>query len=78
MSHTQSTTLTAVSNTKYRTFDNEAEYESWPAQFNAQNADGQRVIDFRVRRIDHAHSTSIHLTSCRTTDPQIPWSSTAH
>jgi hypothetical protein len=67
MSRTQLTvsgTLTATRTPQYRTFDSEEEYKSWLVQFNAQNADGQCVIDFRVCHHDHAESASpsiLHL-----------------
>ena len=55
-----SRTLTATGTPKYRTFNNDAEYKSWLAEFNAQNGDGQRAIDFRVCHFCRIYNTSFH------------------
>jgi hypothetical protein len=65
-------TMTATS-PKYLTFDDEAEYKNWFAEFDAQNANGQRVIDFRVRYLHNAYGIHLNTSHCRPTYRQTPW-----
>ena len=78
MSHTQSSvsgTMTAISTPGYCTFKNEADYNSWLAEFSAQNEDSQQVINFRVFiSLPFLHLPSMHLKfNHRLTAPPSFW-----